>query len=103
MANFDDLVPFLKFSGETTTVFGGGRTDAGVHAYGQVANVKIKTDMLPSEFRKALNGNLCNSIFVSECNIVEDDFHARFSAVKRRYEYAIVKKYTPDTAYFAKL
>tara|TARA_B100000029_G_scaffold509079_1_gene597456 strand:+ start:121 stop:864 length:744 start_codon:yes stop_codon:yes gene_type:complete len=85
----------IIFKNQDINLIASGRTDAGVHACGQVANVKIKTDMSSSEFRKALNGNLCNSIFVSECDIVEDDFHARFSAVKRRYEYAIVKKYTP--------
>lgn len=93
----DEIEAALKiiFSNQDISLIASGRTDAGVHACGQVANVKIKSDMSSSELTSALNGNLKNSIFIDQCDIVADDFHSRFSAVKRRYEYAIVKKYTP--------
>ena len=92
----DEIEAALKiiFSNQDISLIASGRTDAGVHAYGQVANVKIKSNMSSSELTSALNGNLRNSIFIDQCDIVADDFHSRFSAVKRRYEYAIVKKYT---------
>ncbi len=88
----------VKLSGEKVTIFGAGRTDAGVHAYGQVAsftiNKKIETDII----RDGLNQHLRpQPIAVKKAELVNDDFHARFSAKKRWYEYKIINRRPPLT------
>jgi tRNA pseudouridine38-40 synthase len=88
----------FKLTGEKITIFGAGRTDAGVHAYGQVAsftlNKKIETDVI----RDGLNQHLRpQPIAVQKAELVEDDFHARFSAKKRWYEYKIINRRPPLT------
>ena len=88
----------FKLTGEKITIFGAGRTDAGVHAYGQVAsftlNKKIETDVI----RDGLNQHLRpKPIAVQKAELVEDDFHARFSAKKRWYEYKIINRRPPLT------
>ena len=88
----------LKLSGKKVTIFGAGRTDAGVHAYGQVAsftiNKKIETDVI----RDGLNQHLRPfPIAVQQAELVDDDFHARFSAKKRWYEYKIINRRPPLT------
>ena len=73
------------------SVVGSGRTDAGVHAEGQVANVKIRGDKFtPEKFKNAINGNLWRDIRILKCERVSDDFHARFSAKKKTYLYRVV-------------
>ena len=88
----------LKLSGEKVTIFGAGRTDAGVHAYGQVAsftiNKKIETDVI----RDGLNQHLRpHPISVQKAELVDSEFHARFSATKRWYEYKIINRRPPLT------
>ena len=77
------------------TLIGSGRTDSGVHAFGQVANIKLETTMNENELMKALNGNLDKDVFVTDCQIINSDFHARFSALKREYEYNITNSFSP--------
>ncbi len=72
-------------------VIGSGRTDAGVHAEGQVANVRIADEKLtPEKLKSAINGNLWRDIRILKCERVEDDFHARFSAKRKTYIYRII-------------
>ena len=71
-------------------VIGSGRTDAGVHAEGQVANVFIKREFTPHKIRAAINGNLWRDIRVLKAEKAPDDFHARFSAKKKTYVYRII-------------
>jgi tRNA pseudouridine38-40 synthase len=74
-----------------TRVHGSGRTDAGVHATGQVAHCDIAKQFRPDRLRDALNAHLRpNPIAVLDAEIVADDFEARFSALKRHYRYRIV-------------
>ena len=92
---------FSKFSPkQKITLNGSGRTDSGVHAKGQIANIKLDTNMQPDEIRKALNAHLENDIWISSCKIVDDDFHARFSAKEREYSYHITNKFSPITQLF---
>jgi tRNA pseudouridine38-40 synthase len=73
------------------SVLGSGRTDAGVHAEGQVANVKIEGHKFtPEKLKQAINGNLWRDIRVLKCEQAPDDFHARFSAKRKTYVYRIV-------------
>ena len=88
----------FKLSNEKATIFGAGRTDAGVHAYGQVAsfalNKKIETDVI----RDGLNQHLRpQPIAIQKAELVDDDFHARFSAKTRWYEYKIINRRPPLT------
>ena len=68
-------------------VQGAGRTDAGVHALGQVANFIFHREMTKHELRRALNGNLLPEIRVREVSFVDPSFHARFSAKAKTYRY----------------
>lgn len=72
------------------TVHGSGRTDAGVHAEGQVANVKLQREIPPQKLRAAINGNLRDDIRVLLVDKAADDFHARYSARSKTYLYRVV-------------
>ena len=66
--------------GRDVHVHGSGRTDAGVHAEGQVANVQLVREIAPEKLRNAINGNLAADVRVLSVDLVPDDFHARYSA-----------------------
>ncbi len=70
-------------------VHGSGRTDAGVHAEGQVASVRLTRGITPEKLRAAINGNLGRDVRVIEARPAPDDFHARFSAHSKTYVYRI--------------
>lgn len=81
------------FAEETVTVHGAGRTDAGVHALGQVAHVDLKRDWRPDRVRDALNARLRpHPVAVVAVEKAADSFHARFSAKRRHYLYRIVNR-----------
>ena len=80
---------------EKITLLGAGRTDAGVHALGITANVKLPSKLSSNELLQALNGNLNQDVRIDSIEEVEDDFHARFSATAREYEYRFVKLFSP--------
>lgn len=84
------------FSGETAGVTGAGRTDAGVHASGQVAHLDLARDWPAATVRDAINAHLAPlPVVVLEAAIAPADFHARFSAVGRRYLYRILDRRPP--------
>ena len=88
----------FKLSGEKVTIFGAGRTDAGVHAYGQVASFSIKNKIETDVIRDGLNQHLRpHPISVQKAELVDSKFHARFSAIKRCYEYKIINRRPPLT------
>lgn len=74
------------------SVMGAGRTDAGVHALGQVASFRIDRDMTPREWTRALNAHLPKSIVVRAAALMPDTFHARHSAKGKLYEYRILNR-----------
>lgn len=76
-----------KLTGERLTVFGSGRTDAGVHALGQVAHFKTHSELTPAEFQRAFNALLPPAIRVVGCEEVGPDFHARWQALGKTYAY----------------
>jgi tRNA pseudouridine38-40 synthase len=76
--------------GSAVVVHGSGRTDAGVHAEGQVASVQLSRAFTPDKLRSALNGNLPRDVRVFEASAVPDDFHARYSARGKTYVYRIL-------------
>jgi len=81
------------FSGETVAVHGAGRTDAGVHATGQVAHVDLAKAWDTDTVRDAVNAHLRpHPVAVLSAEAVAPDFDARFSATKRHYLYRIVNR-----------
>lgn len=76
--------------GREVVVHGSGRTDAGVHAEGQVASVIMSREITPEKLRSAINGNVGRDLRVISVAIVSDDFHARFSAREKTYLYRTV-------------
>jgi tRNA pseudouridine38-40 synthase len=74
------------------SVVGAGRTDAGVHALGQVASFRIERAMTPREWTRALNAHLPKSIVVRSAALMPDIFHARHSAKGKLYEYRILNR-----------
>jgi tRNA pseudouridine38-40 synthase len=88
----------FKLSGEKVVVHGAGRTDAGVHAYGQVASFAISKKISTDVIRDGLNQHLRPlMISVLKAEEVDNDFHARFSAKKRWYVYKIINRRSPLT------
>jgi tRNA pseudouridine38-40 synthase len=72
-------------------VAGSGRTDAGVHAEGQVANVHLSGGRFtPERLKHAINGNMWRDIRILKCEKAPDDFHARFSARGKTYIYRVM-------------
>jgi tRNA pseudouridine38-40 synthase len=81
------------FSGEIVTVNGAGRTDAGVHATGQVAHLDLVRDWRADQVRDALTAQLRpHPVAVIAAEKVADDFDARFSALRRHYLYRIINR-----------
>ena len=78
-----------KMAGEEVQIIGSGRTDAGVHAMGQVANFHLKQEYAKEEILEYLNRYLPEDIAVCDIAEVEDRFHSRYHAVKKTYLYRI--------------
>ena len=72
------------------SIVGSGRTDAGVHAEGQVANIHLSGKFTADKLKHAVNGNLWRDIRVMNAEKAADDFHARFSAKRKTYIYRVV-------------
>jgi tRNA pseudouridine38-40 synthase len=84
-----------RLTGESSPLIGSGRTDAGVHALGQVAHFETKSKMDANTFQRALNGLLPEDIVIRRAEEVEAEFHARRSARSKVYEYRILNCTTP--------
>jgi len=82
------------------TLIGSGRTDAGVHAIGQIANFKTEKDIKVEQVKSALNGLLPKEIVIKDARRMSLDFHARFSAVSKIYRYVILN--TEEKAVFVR-
>lgn len=76
---------------EGVTLHAAGRTDAGVHAWGQVVSFKTRSELTPEEFTRGFNALLPPSIRVREAQEVGPDFHARWSAQAKTYEYRLYR------------
>jgi|TARA_B110000438_G_C15778382_1_gene635151 tRNA pseudouridine38-40 synthase len=91
-------ISIFKLTGEEVNIFGAGRTDAGVHALGQVANFILKKEFRTDNIRDGLNQYLRpQPIAILKAELVNQNFHARFSAIKRTYEYIITNRRAPLT------
>jgi tRNA pseudouridine38-40 synthase len=83
----DALMPI---EGRPVTIHGAGRTDAGVHAAAQVASVRLGATLETATLGRALNAVLPDDVRITGVEEVRDDFHARFDATGKTYEYRIV-------------
>ncbi len=83
--------------GDRVIVVGAGRTDTGVHAWGQTAHFDLDTRLSDQDLLNALNGNCPPDLAIRELTRVPDEFHARFSATSRTYRYQC---YTGDRLWY---
>lgn len=87
-----------KLDGAPVAVYGAGRTDARVHATGQVAHINLQKPRDPEKVMDALNYHLQpNPVAILKSEAVDDEFHARFSATERHYIYRISNRRAPLT------
>lgn len=85
-----------RITGENATMHSAGRTDAGVHALAMRSHVDLDKDIAPFRLMEALNAHLRpDPIAVTACQVVADDWHARFSCTGRRYLYRILNRRAP--------
>jgi len=88
----------FNFSKERVVVTGAGRTDSGVHALAQVVHFDLKKKIEKNKFLPALNQHIKNkSVTVLKIRKVSKNFHARFDAKKRTYQYVIINRQSPLT------
>ena len=88
----------FAYCGEKVVIYGAGRTDSGVHAFGQAAHFDLMQEKPTEEIQAALNFHLRarnRAVGVLSVEAVSPDFHARFSALKRHYLYIILNRPTP--------
>lgn len=82
-----------KITKENVDVVASGRTDAGVHAFGQVFHFETSKNIPAIQYERALNALLPKDIRILKTEEMPDDFHARFSAVGKRYDYFLFVRY----------
>jgi len=78
-----------RLCGQPTAALGSGRTDAGVHARGQAVGVRVPVKWTPDALRRALNAMLPEDVWVAAAYDMRPEFHARYSAISRRYSYYV--------------
>ncbi len=86
---------FTKLEKRPVEIIGSGRTDAGVHAFGQVMNVFLRTDMSEKDIMSYVNQYLPSDIAVIEVKCVSDRFHSRLNATKKTYLYRVMNSQVP--------
>jgi tRNA pseudouridine38-40 synthase len=80
-------------------VSGSGRTDAGVHAWGQVASFHADTNLAVSDIKQGVNSIIKQPIVIRQCEVVDDAFHAQYNAVSKEYHYHILNREDPCAIY----
>ena len=83
------------FKDQDINLIAAGRTDSGVHAFSQVANIKLNTDWDTYNLTNALNAKTDDDVWVNKIEEVPLDFHSRFSAKSRKYKYYLSLDYSP--------
>ena len=85
-----------KLERDVPSIAAAGRTDAGVHALGQVATCDLQKEWTPFRLSEALNFHLKpDPVAIVDCARVDDDFHARFSAIERQYLFRLISRRAP--------
>jgi len=88
-----------ELTGEEVSLTASGRTDAGVHALGQVANFKTNSNIEIVKFAIAINSKLKKSIVIKSAEEVDEDFHARYKCKGKKYRYVINNSYQGTAIY----
>ena len=88
-----------RITGEKVALIGSGRTDAGVHAFGQTANFFCETRLDADAIQKGLNALLPDDIVIRNCAESNSDFHARKNVQSKIYTYRILNRLTPSAIY----
>ena len=92
----------LKINKKPVTIKGAGRTDRGVHASGQKASFDLDINISAERLKNAINSLLNDYVYVKDCKVVNDKFHARFDVKKKKYVYKInLGEYNPIIADYA--
>lgn len=86
-------------TGEDVELNASGRTDAGVHAYAQVANFKTNSNLPTEKFPVAINSKLKKSIIIKSAEEVDERFHSRLTCKRKTYRYVINNSYTGTAIY----
>lgn len=86
----------FKMTGEKIRIAGSGRTDAGVHALGQVANFLCAKNIKPENFCKGLDSILPKDIVIKNCVFADKEFHARYDVESKIYNYRILNRKIPS-------
>lgn len=84
-----------QLTGKPVTLIGSGRTDAGVHARGQVANFHSATRLAATVIQRGLNALLPDDIVIGDCRVVHDRFHSRYDAQFKTYCYTVLNRPVP--------
>lgn len=79
----------VRLTQSPVTVTGAGRTDAGVHALGQAASVQLPDKWEPERLQRAVNAHLPRDVRCAAVHLMQEGFHARFSATERQYRYLV--------------
>jgi len=85
----------MTMTGKRVALIGSGRTDAGVHAFGQVANFHCETNLIPKTLQTGMNSLLDGDIVITACSWVDAHFHARYDAKSKTYSYRILNRREP--------
>lgn len=80
---------------QTVVIAGSGRTDAGVHAWGQTASFSADTTLDCNRIKKAVNSLMKLPVVIRDCCIVPGDFHAQYSALSKEYHYVVLNRPDP--------
>ena len=88
-----------EITNEEIEIIGSGRTDAGVHALGQVANFKTNSNIPIEKFAVAINSRLKKSIIIKKAEEVEERFHSRYNCKRKTYRYVINNSETGSAIY----
>jgi len=88
-----------EITGEEVELIASGRTDAGVHSFGQVANFKINSTLSVAKIPKAINSKLKKSIVIKKAEEVDGKFHSRYSCVSKKYRYVINNSFEGTAIY----
>ena len=85
----ENALKIISGSNDRIAVHGSGRTDSGVHAYGQVAHFDLETNLKSIDLCNAINSNTSQNCKIMSIEKVANDFESRFDAIKRRYRYQV--------------
>ena len=86
----------MAMTGKPVSLAGSGRTDAGVHAFGQTASFRSDAGLSPDIFFKGLNSLLPGDIYIKTCQLANPGFHARYDVLSKIYQYRILNREKPS-------